>query len=442
MSLNLDKSELGKKYYYSEDGVALGPLSISQLLEKIDSETYVYRQGIEWTIAKDVEELKKFFMVKEAHVASTNQKVNEYVTTEHFETQKSSEQIYVKPTTVSFAKMPFLLIVSFLILLSTLIVWFVNYENKQEKDLLNTKEIFENSQKKGSVETNGTSSFIDVTTEAPINFDSVDPKDLIELAKVVYNGFSVALVNESPSELISLLSPIVSEWYGKFNVKREKIAEDWRYKYLSKWSILNDELIDLYPSVNSDGYIAYRLYSIRSKEDQSIIKHFKIKSFFKFDKDHLIYEMKDVELIRHVPGISDDEATIFLKNYYEDLAYKNYNNEVGKGIINIDASKYYANQISQYIVAKNLTPERLNNIWRKEKEYMDKIEYIKTPITFIRESEGVRFFEYSTEFKCWRNSKKAFQECEIRKEVGFDTNKKIVSYRELSIVGLRFTPLE
>ena len=48
-------------YYYSVDGTVYGPLSLVKLLEKIDADTLVYREGIEWTNATEIEELKKFF---------------------------------------------------------------------------------------------------------------------------------------------------------------------------------------------------------------------------------------------------------------------------------------------------------------------------------------------------------------------------------------------
>lgn len=64
IDINKDKNEL--KYYYSENGATLGPFSFSQLLEKIEAETLVYREGIEWTNAKDVEELRKFFKTQQS----------------------------------------------------------------------------------------------------------------------------------------------------------------------------------------------------------------------------------------------------------------------------------------------------------------------------------------------------------------------------------------
>lgn len=63
IELNKDKNEL--KYYYSENGATLGPFMLSQLLEKIEAVTLVYREGIDWTNAKDVEELRKFFKAQQ-----------------------------------------------------------------------------------------------------------------------------------------------------------------------------------------------------------------------------------------------------------------------------------------------------------------------------------------------------------------------------------------
>ena len=62
IDLNKDKNEL--KYYYSENGETLGPFTLTQLLEKIEADTLVYREGIDWTNAREVEELRKFFSLK------------------------------------------------------------------------------------------------------------------------------------------------------------------------------------------------------------------------------------------------------------------------------------------------------------------------------------------------------------------------------------------
>ena len=72
IELNKDKNDI--IYYYSENDKTLGPYSLSEVLVKIDAETLVYREGIEWTNAKEIDELKKFFkeqQVKEDYASNT-----------------------------------------------------------------------------------------------------------------------------------------------------------------------------------------------------------------------------------------------------------------------------------------------------------------------------------------------------------------------------------
>ena len=61
MAINLNKQEDNIEYYYSDGGVQFGPIDIVVLLTKINHESLVWREGIEWTQANKVEELKKFF---------------------------------------------------------------------------------------------------------------------------------------------------------------------------------------------------------------------------------------------------------------------------------------------------------------------------------------------------------------------------------------------
>ena len=59
INLNKDKSEL--EYYYSENSDVFGPFTVSVLLTKIKADTVVFREGIEWTPAKEIDELKNYF---------------------------------------------------------------------------------------------------------------------------------------------------------------------------------------------------------------------------------------------------------------------------------------------------------------------------------------------------------------------------------------------
>jgi hypothetical protein len=84
MALNFNKGgKLGKYFYLDEAGVDYGPFEIAELLEKIDKNTLVYYQGINWTKASEIPELKRFFheetkivekIIERAPVKSTSPK--------------------------------------------------------------------------------------------------------------------------------------------------------------------------------------------------------------------------------------------------------------------------------------------------------------------------------------------------------------------------------
>ena len=64
MAINIDKSGIEKQYFYEENGNTYGPFSLSILLNKINANTLVYREGIDWTEAKEIAELKNYFKVE------------------------------------------------------------------------------------------------------------------------------------------------------------------------------------------------------------------------------------------------------------------------------------------------------------------------------------------------------------------------------------------
>lgn len=63
MAINLEKAPFETLYYYAENGKTVGPFPLKELLPRITADTLVYREGIEWTNAKDVEELKAHFPI-------------------------------------------------------------------------------------------------------------------------------------------------------------------------------------------------------------------------------------------------------------------------------------------------------------------------------------------------------------------------------------------
>ena len=61
MALNINKGSKLGKYYYQKNGNTFGPITIDELLERVDADTLVYCEGISWLKAKEVPELIKFF---------------------------------------------------------------------------------------------------------------------------------------------------------------------------------------------------------------------------------------------------------------------------------------------------------------------------------------------------------------------------------------------
>ena len=61
MAINTNKTSEIKEYYCLINEVQYGPYDVATLISKIDRNTIVWRDGIEWIKASEVMELKKFF---------------------------------------------------------------------------------------------------------------------------------------------------------------------------------------------------------------------------------------------------------------------------------------------------------------------------------------------------------------------------------------------
>jgi phage shock protein PspC (stress-responsive transcriptional regulator) len=61
MAIDTRKREVNHEYYCLINDVQLGPYDIVTLVSKISRDTLVWREGIEWEKACNVEELSKFF---------------------------------------------------------------------------------------------------------------------------------------------------------------------------------------------------------------------------------------------------------------------------------------------------------------------------------------------------------------------------------------------
>lgn len=61
MAINTTKREMNHDYFCLINDVQLGPYDLVTLVSKVTRDTLVWREGIEWEKACNVEELQKFF---------------------------------------------------------------------------------------------------------------------------------------------------------------------------------------------------------------------------------------------------------------------------------------------------------------------------------------------------------------------------------------------
>jgi len=61
MAINTTKREMNHDYFCIINDVQLGPYDVVTLVSKVTRDTLVWREGIEWEKACNVEELQKFF---------------------------------------------------------------------------------------------------------------------------------------------------------------------------------------------------------------------------------------------------------------------------------------------------------------------------------------------------------------------------------------------
>jgi len=72
MAISLTKKEEIINWYYSKDGNQVGPFELYNLINQIDGNTMVWREGIEWTTARLVPELSLHFPAEKVSSAIVN----------------------------------------------------------------------------------------------------------------------------------------------------------------------------------------------------------------------------------------------------------------------------------------------------------------------------------------------------------------------------------
>ena len=102
----------------------------------------------------------------------------------------------------------------------------------------------------------------------------------------------------------------------------------------------------------------------------------------------------------------------------------------------MNASYYFSEQVTQYINIQNVTPDEINELNSSNTEFINGQQKIIGNKIIV---SGYNSREVWIIFKCFRNSKKKYQECRVKIEFIFDDQNKITSYKELSIMDLKLS---
>ena len=82
MALDLSKKTNLKEWYFIENDVQYGPFQLSELLDKINRNSFVWCDGIDWMTAEDVPDLQKYFA-----------KIETALPLNHLQEQKYSDEV-------------------------------------------------------------------------------------------------------------------------------------------------------------------------------------------------------------------------------------------------------------------------------------------------------------------------------------------------------------
>lgn len=137
--------------------------------------------------------------------------------------------------------------------------------------------------------------------------------------------------------------------------------------------------------------------------------------------------ISEAEVISSEETISLEDVNMIISNYYSDL-----NND------NFDANNYFSQTIDEYINLKNIEPSDVNGAF-KNNDYQNGISTVEENSLSYESSEGnISFWSFWISYKCYRPSKKKYQECNVNVRIGVDNNKLIHSYKEIKVKDLKF----
>jgi hypothetical protein len=424
MAINLNKGDNKLLYYYSDNGLTSGPFTLDDLLSKIKSETLVYREGIEWTNAKNVPELKKYFL----------------------EEENKNEKLKTEPlkTTNYWSYILFLMVLLFG-------VFYFKY-NKKNSSVSSTDTTTIPNNIVDSVAPTATGetidqgmdtkqgeelqlSKIDASGEYFSNGISYGKDKIIDNNKETWwtpnptngdNSYLILNLENGESE-VSALS-IINGSYGRYYMDNSRITK-LRVSF-------------------SDGF-SEEVQLSETQEYQNV----------QFEQVHKSKYVK-VEPLERIRGNKWDDICISeLRVYGNSVSMEETNSENVEacdqnsiiGLLNnmfeafeiglFNANDYFSPNITQYINLHNTNPDELNRVYEKTSDFKNVKNFIQhETLQIVTTNSGCKV-NFISKFTCYRPSKYKWQRCLVDVELVFNDGK-ISSYVEKRVSGLQFSDNE
>jgi serine/threonine protein kinase len=163
-----------------------------------------------------------------------------------------------------------------------------------------------------------------------------------------------------------------------------------------------------------------------TKKKSNIIIYILI-SLFVLAIGYFMYSKLNDTPIDEAPTIEEQTKNLII-NYYDDADKDN-----------IDANKYFAPYVENYITVEETNPEEINSINNREHDFTNRETLvIENTIKFEREDNDLKYWTFWLDMSCFRIKRQQYQTCKVKIELGINKDLKIVSYRELDIQDLQF----
>ncbi|MBM3455380.1 MAG: DUF4339 domain-containing protein [Sphingomonadales bacterium] len=428
MALNLNKGDNNYLYYYTRDGVTFGPFTRDVLIEKIGPETLVYRDGIEWTLAKNIPELRVFF-------PNANQQTNY----PDANSQAKNTQNNAKP----LLSVPILILI-----LLIFIVFLIIYLNK------NNDTTTPSNHDSISAKTEIAHNKVEDSIYSINNSDSIEVSDIESSGEHFADNTLFAsknMIDDNPNTWWTPDPPDGKESFAKFNLKdgyydvyKIRIINGSYGQYYNNNSRVSKIRIT-FSDGNSETFnpIETQDYQTLNLSHKYRTKFIKIEilntnvgnrwndlciSEIKFYGDYAKDQTDNNTNLN--PICSDEDCKILIENMFNDLSNGQF-----------DANNYFNYDIEKYINLTNTNPESLNRTYSESSDFVNTQNTINSESFKTYSSGNACICNFKSSFTCYRPSKSKWQKCDVQIEIKL-INGKISRYEELSVTDLRFSNSE